>query len=319
MERKYQVFISSTYTDLKEERQQITNILLMADCIPAGMEAFVASDDEQFSIIRRVIDLCDYYVLIIGSRYGSINIDTGKSYTEMEFDYALSRNIPVLVFAKNIDLDTESTTEDVESRAKLAAFKRRALTGRLGGMWSNLSDLTGQVAISIMKAKEENHRPGWIRNLGFDPEKVSQEMNNLKDKLIALEKENEELKSSKNNSDLEHDLSKYRVKLHFIEVQLVFTSSTPPPREVDMDTTLEDVFKHISVRLSGKVNNRAFVKAISSMKDGYYVDTQQALILKSQLVALGMLTEIENDEEEFVKLSESGKKEMRRLNAPQSE
>ena len=48
MEKKYQVFVSSTYTDLKEERQNITNILLMADCIPAGMEAFVAADDEQF-------------------------------------------------------------------------------------------------------------------------------------------------------------------------------------------------------------------------------------------------------------------------------
>lgn len=93
MEKKYQVFISSTYTDLKEERQNITNILLMADCIPAGMEAFVAADDKQFNIIKRVIDLCDYYILVIGSRYGSINEKAGKSYTEMEFDYALSKRI----------------------------------------------------------------------------------------------------------------------------------------------------------------------------------------------------------------------------------
>ena len=46
-EKKYQVFISSTYADLKEERRKILDILLMADCIPAGMEAFVASDVEQ--------------------------------------------------------------------------------------------------------------------------------------------------------------------------------------------------------------------------------------------------------------------------------
>jgi len=95
MEKKYQVFISSTYTDLIEERKEVQKILLMADCIPAGMEAFVATNDEQFEVIKKVIDLCDYYVLIIGGRYGSINSQTGLSYTEMEYDYAVSKEIPV--------------------------------------------------------------------------------------------------------------------------------------------------------------------------------------------------------------------------------
>ena len=53
---KYQVFISSTYSDLLKERKQVLDILLMADCIPAGMENFVATDDEQFSVIKKVID-----------------------------------------------------------------------------------------------------------------------------------------------------------------------------------------------------------------------------------------------------------------------
>lgn len=79
-DKKYQVFVSSTYSDLKEERRKILDVLLMADCIPAGMEAFVASDTEQFEVIKKVIELCDYYVLIIGKRYGSINSSTGLSY-----------------------------------------------------------------------------------------------------------------------------------------------------------------------------------------------------------------------------------------------
>jgi len=62
-DKKYQVFVSSTYSDLIEERRKSLDILLMADCIPAGMEAFVATDNEQFEVIKRVIDLCDYYVL----------------------------------------------------------------------------------------------------------------------------------------------------------------------------------------------------------------------------------------------------------------
>lgn len=86
--KKFQVFISSTYIDLIEERRKVLDVLLMADCIPAGMEAFVATDNEQFEVIKKVIDLCDYYVLIIGQRYGSINESTGISYTEMEYEYA---------------------------------------------------------------------------------------------------------------------------------------------------------------------------------------------------------------------------------------
>ena len=51
---KYQVFISSTYSDLSKERKQVLDILLMADCIPAGMENFVATDDEQFNVIKKL-------------------------------------------------------------------------------------------------------------------------------------------------------------------------------------------------------------------------------------------------------------------------
>ncbi len=92
--KKYQVFISSTYIDLIDERRKILDILLMADCIPAGMESFVATDNEQFEVIKKIIDLCDYYVLIIGKRYGTINPITEISYTEMEYNYAIDKGIP---------------------------------------------------------------------------------------------------------------------------------------------------------------------------------------------------------------------------------
>lgn len=131
--KKYQVFISSTYADLIEERKRILDILFMADCIPAGMEAFVAEDLEQFEVIKKVIDLCDYYVLIIGKRYGSIHPNTGKSYTEMEYDYAIEHEIPVLVFAidDNVQLAPDKQETDGDKIEKLKAFRRKAMTNRL--------------------------------------------------------------------------------------------------------------------------------------------------------------------------------------------
>lgn len=156
MDKKYQVFISSTYNDLVEERKTILNLLLMADCIPAGMEAFVATDDEQFNVIKKVIDLCDYYILVIGGRYGSINEKTGKSYTEMEYDYALSQNIPVLVFAldDSVELADNKKEDDVIKQGKLAELKRRAMSNRLASVWKDTGDLSGKAAISIMRDRK---------------------------------------------------------------------------------------------------------------------------------------------------------------------
>lgn len=71
MNKKYQVFVSSTYADLEEERRSVIQTVIGMDCIPAGMELFPATDEEQFEFIKRVIDDCDYYLLIIGGRYGS--------------------------------------------------------------------------------------------------------------------------------------------------------------------------------------------------------------------------------------------------------
>ncbi|MCX6381232.1 MAG: DUF4062 domain-containing protein, partial [Armatimonadetes bacterium] len=59
MDKRYQVFVSSTYQDLQEERQEVMHALLELDCIPSGMELFPAADEAQWSLIKKVIDDCD--------------------------------------------------------------------------------------------------------------------------------------------------------------------------------------------------------------------------------------------------------------------
>ena len=99
MDKRYQVFVSSTYKDLIDERRAVINEIMSLDCIPSGMELFPATDEEQFEFIKRIIDDCDYYVLILGGRYGSLAKD-GISYTEKEYLYALSKGIHVLAFVQ---------------------------------------------------------------------------------------------------------------------------------------------------------------------------------------------------------------------------
>ncbi|TNT40442.1 DUF4062 domain-containing protein, partial [Escherichia coli] len=91
MKRKLQVFVSSTFTDLIEERQAAVSAILKAGHIPAGMELFTAADRSQMDIIKNWIDESDVYMLILGGRYGSIEPTTGKSYTELEYDYAVEQ------------------------------------------------------------------------------------------------------------------------------------------------------------------------------------------------------------------------------------
>lgn len=94
---RYQVFVSSTFLDLREERSEVQRALLQMDCIPAGMELFPAASEEQFEFIKKVIDDCDYYVVLVAGRYGSTTAE-GISYTEQEFDYASSKGLPILGF-----------------------------------------------------------------------------------------------------------------------------------------------------------------------------------------------------------------------------
>ena len=106
MNKKLQVFVSSTYTDLIEERQAAVEAILDAGHIPAGMELFKAGNESQLKTIYKWIDESDVYMLILGGRYGSVESKSGKSYTQLEYEYALNRNIPVFTVVLSKDFLT---------------------------------------------------------------------------------------------------------------------------------------------------------------------------------------------------------------------
>ena len=125
-QKKYQVFISSTFKDLAEERQDTLKSVLDMGHIPSGMEIFPAVDIEQFEYIKKIIDECDYYVLIVGARYGSVD-QAGVSYTEKEYRYAVSQKKTVLAFIHNDlgSIPTNKTDGDQLLQEKLASFRKK--------------------------------------------------------------------------------------------------------------------------------------------------------------------------------------------------
>ena len=133
MERKYQIFVSSTYEDLKDERKEVVQAILKCNCIPAGMELWPASSKSQWEIIKSVIDESDYYLLIIAGKYGSEGMDDdGKKigYTEMEFDYAMKTGKPIIALIhKNPESLPAKHYESSKIKKKGDEWKTNTLLG----------------------------------------------------------------------------------------------------------------------------------------------------------------------------------------------
>lgn len=161
--RRYQVFVSSTYEDLKDERRLVMQALLETKCIPTGMELFPAANQEQWKLIQRVIDDCDYYIVIVGGRYGSTG-PAGTSYTEMEFDYAVKTGKSVLGFFHS-DLDQlpgARLEKDSKRRRRLDIFTGK-IKKRICKPWSTAEGLASAIKSAILHAIEHDPKPGWVR------------------------------------------------------------------------------------------------------------------------------------------------------------
>lgn len=212
MKKVYQVFISSTYEDLKDERLAVLNALLSINCLPAGMEHFSAASEEQFEYIKRIIDRTDYYVLIIGGRYGSVDA-SGVSYTEKEFDYAVKKGVPVLAFIRsNVDdIPAKYAEYDPEKRDRLDKFRKKVMNKRLISLWSQKDELSAKVISSLETAVTQNPRPGMVRTEDIDERALES------GQFSALEKnaKNQEMLLA----NLQNEIEKNRILLENINVK----------------------------------------------------------------------------------------------------
>jgi len=189
LNKRYQVFVSSTYDDLKEERKEVIQALLELECIPSGMELFSAANDAQWTLIKEVIDECDYYVVILAGRYGSIGPD-GESYTEMEYKYALSKNKPIVAFLHE-DISTipqkKSETDQIK-REKLEQF--RTLTKqKMCKFWSTPDALGAVVSRGLTNLIRRNPAIGWVRSDDISDPEMSKENLTLRKRIDQLESE----------------------------------------------------------------------------------------------------------------------------------
>ncbi|GFM49627.1 hypothetical protein PSCICE_08940 [Pseudomonas cichorii] len=204
MKRKLQIFISSTYLDLIEERQAAVSAILKAGHIPAGMELFTAGDRSQLDTINSWIDESDVYMLILGGRYGAVEPTTNVSYTELEFDYAASLNKPMFaVVIKDEALENKirahgTDFSEKENPKELKLFRTKVLS-KISSFFEDLKDIKLCVHETLADYSTNRELSGWVSGSEIVDSKP------LMEEISKLSSENTELKEK--ISQLEHRLS----------------------------------------------------------------------------------------------------------------
>lgn len=236
METRFQVFVSSTYIDLVEERREVMQALLELDCIPAGMEMFPAANEEQWELIKTVISGCDYYVVIVGGRYGSLS-DDGLSYTEKEYDFAIEQGIPVAGFVHGSpdELPRGKSDTDPELWARLLKFREK-VQSRMVKFYSDPLSLGGVVSRSMVAQMKRHPRPGWVRGeFAMTPE-VREELAELRARLA--ERERDEAVASSGGFSEPDDALQQGTDLVSLTYRY-FSQSMNEPRKFEGTTELE--------------------------------------------------------------------------------
>ena len=217
MEKRYQVFISSTFIDLQEERQEVMQALLELDCIPSGMELFPAANETQWEIIKKVINDCDYYLLILAGRYGTI-ADDGYSYTEKEYDYATEIGKPILAFThRDIGKIIGDKIEKTDlGKEKLLKFKEK-VEKKLCKQWDTSVELGSVVSRSMVQMIKTSPGIGWVRGDQVSDSEATSEILRLTKEIESLSEELNEIseKQKEEISELSQGEERFPVKFSF--------------------------------------------------------------------------------------------------------
>ncbi len=149
--------ISSTALDLPQHRKEVRDACLRQGMFPSMMEHLPASDTDAITESLRMVDEADFYLGIFAYRYGYIPKGHDISITEMEYNRAVERGIPRLIFLMHEKhLLTATDVETGENATKIKALKERIKTERVANIFSSPAELQAQVINSLSYYRQPN-------------------------------------------------------------------------------------------------------------------------------------------------------------------
>jgi len=295
-DRRYQVFISSTFQDLGEERSKVMRALLRLGAFPSGMELFPAADDDSWSLIKRIIDQCDYYILIIAGRYGTLG-SAGQSFTEMEYDYAVKQGVPVLSFIfqdpESLPVGLCESTDEGKERLRMFTEKVKQKACR---MWTNADHLVAELYPSFIDAKDQRPRPGWIRSDQAAGPELLAEVASLREQNYQLKRANTAAKIDSTMLASGDDAVELNVNYLVRDAE----TRTIEPRRQLVSLTWNKIFARLGPLMFEEASETELERALAQLsagsdrEPGLYgkatLDGSALHLVKTQLVALGLIT-----------------------------
>ena len=152
------------------------------------MELFPSADDEQWAFIQREIDSSDYYILITAGKYGTL-APNGLSFTENEYDYAVSLKKYVMSFVRKdlTKVPAGQSEMDPDRRDKLESFHKKVTRSKLVRFYENPDELKALVSHGLRHAFQFQPREGWVRGKNLE------DIARLLKRVAELEAENAKL------------------------------------------------------------------------------------------------------------------------------
>ncbi len=154
LKNTFTVVISSTARDLPDHREQVMAACLQQDLLPRMMEHLPANDDDAIAASLKMVDEADVYLGVFAHRYGYVPSGHEVSITQMEYERAVERGIPRLIFLMGDDHPIKAgDMETGDGLAKLQAFKALLETNQVVSYFDSPADLRAEAVHSLAEVK----------------------------------------------------------------------------------------------------------------------------------------------------------------------
>lgn len=292
--RKLQVFVSSTFEDLKPERQAAVEAILEAGHIPAGMELFTAGDESQLDTIKTWIGNSDVFVLLLGGRYGSIEPKSQKSYVQLEYEYALELAKPafaVVVTEEALDTKTKALGRGAieQTNGQLLQQFRSAVLSKTSRFFADTKDIKIAIHQKLAELAQRKDLVGWIRGDQASNEKLASE-------LAALSEENRSLRSrleavGKNGSASDSAMFPFELPQNFSDDDIVAVLRSALKQMTSAKRFSVLLFEQVdkALGLSPGTSKRLLRKAGEDLYD-VEMETPQTITFKERRVSTGAIS-----------------------------
>ncbi len=195
-DRRYYAFISTSGTDMQDEYAVLTQALL-----EQGIFSWSPAQSRMYELdfVRKQIDQCDYYILLLGNHYGRLD-GSGASFMHLEYIHAITKQKPIIAIRHHWpDLNTPTVLDDPEARSPFGKFRRQVQERKQATFflaYDDASNLSTAIKRHVPRCVNLYPTTGWVRanarqstlNVSSDTLALQEEVIQLRKKLALIDR-----------------------------------------------------------------------------------------------------------------------------------